>query len=81
MSMVIPRGRPAIVVPASLTAAFVVALVVQRLAPTGWNDLAAIAAAWAALYPIPRLKPDIPGWWHWVQGIFVVLGAWLVLRQ
>ena len=79
-TMAIPRGRPAIVIPASLAAAFLVGLVAQRVAAEGWKDLAALAAAWVALYPIPRLKPKIPWWWHWMQGTFILLGAWLVLR-
>lgn len=81
MPMVIPRGRPAIVIPASFAAAFLVGFLAQRLAPPGWKDLAVLVAAWAALYPIPRLKPKIPWWWHWMQGVFILLGAWLVLRQ
>jgi hypothetical protein len=68
------------VIPASLGAAFVVGLLAQRLAPAGWKEATALGAAWVALYPIPRLKPKIPWWWHWVQGLFIMLGALMVLR-
>lgn len=76
----IPRGRPAIVIPASLTAATVAGLIAQRLAPAGMGDAAALCAAWIALYPIPRLKPTIPWWMHWAQGVGILLGFWLVTR-
>ena len=56
------------------------ALIAQRLAPQQYADLAAVCAAWIAFYPIPRLKPKIPRWWHWMQGVFIVLGFWYVTR-
>jgi hypothetical protein len=79
--MAIPRGRPLFVIPASLTASFVAGLLAQRVAPAGWGDAAAMCAAWAALYPIPRLIPKIPWWWHWMQGVFIMLGFWFVTRS
>jgi hypothetical protein len=81
MRISIPRGRPAIVIPASFVAAFLAGFAAQRIAPEGWKDLAAIVAVWIAFYPIPRLKPKIPWWWHWVQGVFILLGAWFVLHS
>jgi len=74
-------SRPAFVIPLSFAMAAVAALLAERLAPPRLADLAAVCAAWIAFYPIPRLKPKIPWWWPWVQGVFIVLGFWLVTRS
>ncbi len=79
--MDIPRGRPAYVIPASLTAALIAGFLAQHVAPEGWKDAAGLSAAWVALYPIPRLRPKIPWWWHWMQGAFIMLGFWIVTRS
>jgi hypothetical protein len=73
-------SRPRFVIPLSFGMAAVAGFIAQRLAPVGYGDLAAMCAAWIAFYPIPRLKPKIPWWMHWVQGAFILLGAWLVTR-
>ena len=73
------RGRPAIVIPLSLAAAAAAALIAQRLAPPRVADLAMIGVAWIALSPIPWLKRSVPWWRHWVQGAFIMLGAWFAI--
>jgi hypothetical protein len=74
------RGRPAVVVPLSLAAAAAAALAAKRLAPPHAGDLATFCAAWIALYPIPWLKRSIPWWRHWIQGAFILLGAWFAMH-
>ena len=74
-------SRPTFVIPASFALAFVAGSAAQRLAPPKYADLAALCAAWVAFYPIPRLKPRIPWWWHWVQGVFILLGFWFVTQH
>lgn len=78
-----PRGlmsRPMFVIPASFALAGVAGLAAQRLAPPDYADFAAVCAIWVALYPIPRLKPRIPWWNHWLQGVFILFGFWLITR-
>jgi hypothetical protein len=72
---------PAFVIPASFALAALAGYTAHRLAPSNVADLAALCAAWVAFYPIPRLKPRIPWWNHWLQGIFILLGFWLVTRS
>ena len=72
----IPRGHPAVVIPATLAVATFAALTAERRG----GDLGAFVVAWIALYPIPRLNPRIPWWLHWVEGAFILLGSWLVTR-
>ena len=74
------RGRPAIVIPLSLLGAAAAALIAQRLAPPRVADMAMLCAAWIALYPISWLKRSIPWWRHWVQGAFILLGAWFAMK-
>jgi hypothetical protein len=73
-------SRPAFVIPASFALAAVAGLTAERLAPPDVADLAAVCAVWVALYPISRLKPRIPWWNHWLQGIVIVFVFWLVTR-
>jgi hypothetical protein len=70
-------SRPAFVIPASFALAAVAGLTAERLAPSNIADLGAV---WAALYPIPRLKPGIPWWNHWLQGVVIVFVFWLMTR-
>jgi hypothetical protein len=79
--MPVPRGRPAVVIPASLALALAAALSTEHLAPTRLADAVAICVAWGALYPISRLKPSIPWWMHWVQGMVIFLGFWLATHR
>ena len=69
-------ARPAVVIPLSFVLAFIAVTVVQRVVPSGWKDTAALCAAWISFYPISRLKPNIPWWWHWVEGAFIGIGFW-----
>lgn len=73
-------SRPAFVIPASFALAGAVGLIAERLAPPNVADLVAVCVIWAALYPIPRLKPRIPWWNHWLQGIVIVFAFWLMTR-
>ena len=74
------RGRPIVVIPLSLLAAVAAALIAQRLAPANMTDMAMLGAAWIALSPIPWLKRSVPWWRHWMQGVFILLGAWFVMH-
>ena len=71
-------SRPTFVFPLSFGVAGAAALLAERLSPPRYADLVAVCVAWIAFYPIPRLKPTIPWWLHWVQGVFIVFGFWLV---
>jgi len=73
-------SRPAFVIPASFALAGVAGLAAERLAPPDVADLVAVCVIWAALYPIPRLKPRIPWWNHWLQGVVILFAFWLMTR-
>lgn len=78
-----PRGlmsRPMFVIPATFALAGVAGLAAQHLAPPDYADFAAVCAIWVALYPIPRLKPRIPWWNHWLQGVVIIFAFWLMTR-
>jgi len=74
-------SRPAFVIPASFALAAVAGFTAEHLAPPNIADLVAVCAVWVALYPIPRLKPKIPWWNHWLQGAFILFGFWLMTRS
>ena len=74
-------ARPGLVFPLSFGMAFIGALLAERFVPPQYADLSAICLAWAAFYPIPRLKPKIPWWWHWMQGAVIVFAFWFVTHR
>lgn len=73
-------SRPAFVIPATFALAGVAGLVAEHLAPPNVADLVTVCAVWVALYPIPRLKPRIPWWNHWLQGVVILFAFWLMTR-
>lgn len=72
--------RPMFVIPASFALAGVAGLAAERLAPENVADFVTVCVVWIALYPIPRLKPRIPWWNHWLQGVVVLFAFWLMTR-
>lgn len=70
--------RPAFVIPASLGLAGIAGILAERLAPPNLADLVAISVIWICQYPIPRLKPNIPWWNHWLQGVVILFAFWLM---
>ena len=69
------------VVAATLVGAFVIVTLTRRFVPFLDSDLASLCVGWIAVYPITLLNRRYPWWMHWVNGIFVVAGFWLVSRH
>ena len=59
-------------------AAAAAAEIVLKVASPRYLNLALVCVIWVAFYPVARLNPKKPWWLHWVEGLFVLAGFWLV---
>ena len=77
------RGKPyqrVLVVIGSFALAGALGWGAQSAVPAQWKDLAMFCGVWCGLYPIPCINRRIPWWWHWMQGVVVLIGFLAAMR-